>query len=832
MIYSCCTERRRNAILEHPTLNGIDFLEVLDDASLPNAQRQRTLFVHFIKPLASNELSADNVRIEGGERITNIAVTNASIGTGSDANVLTVNVNAAGDFSYYTLRLIRGDENIAENDLSAPDGIDPQRASVEFSFKVECGSDFDCAPQNDCPPEIRDEPEINYLAKDYASFRQLMLDRMSALMPQWRERNPADVGIALVELLAYVADHLSYEQDAIATEAYLGTARRRVSVRRHARLVDYHMHDGCNARVWIHLRVNADTNLAKGTQFLTRVSDSPIRIAPNSREYDDALAQNPEVFEAMHDARLFVAHNDLFFYTYGAQECCLPRGATRATLRGKLENLLQGDVLIFEEVIGPETGIADDANPAHRHAVRLTRVNVTQDPLGGRFENPPNDDPVDVTEIEWSEEDALPFPLCISSKVGQEIISDVSIAHGNIVLADHGLTLASESLGTVPASAMTYAPTRSGDPCAVRDVRRNVPIPPRFRPFLKNAQLTFANVYDANASARDSVRTTPSSALAALFLKSALGTNNAMWNAQRDLLNSAADANEFVVEIESDGRAYIRFGDNTHGKRPDSGTEFLATYRVGNGAAGNVGADSIVHVVSGDGSIDAVRNPLAARGGQDAETIQDVRERAPYAFRTQERAVTPDDYARMAERRGDIQRAAARFRWTGSWRTVFVTADRFGGASIDENFENALLEFFERYRMAGHDVEIDAPRYVSLEIEMRVCVQADYFKSDVERALLEIFNPRVLSDGTRGVFHPDHFTFGQAVYLSQLYAAAQNVAGVDSVEITKFQRQGIESKAALKSGKLELGRLEIARCDNNANFPERGVFRLIMLGGK
>ena len=49
-------------------------------------------------------------------------------------------------------------------------------------------------------------------------------------MPAWTERNPADLGIALVEMLAYVGDALSYQQDAIATEAYLGTARRRVSV--------------------------------------------------------------------------------------------------------------------------------------------------------------------------------------------------------------------------------------------------------------------------------------------------------------------------------------------------------------------------------------------------------------------------------------------------------------------------------------------------------------------------------------------------------------------------------------------------------------------------
>jgi hypothetical protein len=50
-------------------------------------------------------------------------------------------------------------------------------------------------------------------------------------------------------MLAYAADQLSYYQDAVATEAYLGTARRRTSARRHARLVDYFMHDGANARL-------------------------------------------------------------------------------------------------------------------------------------------------------------------------------------------------------------------------------------------------------------------------------------------------------------------------------------------------------------------------------------------------------------------------------------------------------------------------------------------------------------------------------------------------------------------------------------------------------
>jgi hypothetical protein len=115
---------------------------------------------------------------------------------------------------------------------------------------------------------------------------------------------------------------------------------------------------------------------------------------------------------------------------------------------------------------------------------------------------------------------------------------------------------------------------------------------------------------------------------------------------------------------------------------------------------------------------------------------------------------------------------------------------------------------------------------------MRVCVEPDYFRSDVKAALLQTFSSRRLPDGRRGVFHPDNFTFGQAVYLSPLYAAAEAIDGIASAQITTFQRQGQASHEALDRGKLELGRLEIARLENNPDFPERGVFRVSLEGGK
>ena len=308
------------------------------------------------------------------------------------------------------------------------------------------------------------------------------------------------------------------------------------------------------------------------------------------------------------------------------------------------------------------------------------------------------------------------------------------------------------------------------------------------------------------------------------------------WQARADLLQSAADDNHFVVEIESDGQAQLRFGDDTLGRRPKPDSEFTADYRIGNGAAGNIGAEALAHVHTGNALLAAatstIRNPLAARGGVEPETMEQVRAYAPAAYRTQKRAVTEADYAAVAGRHPGVQRALATFRWTGSWHTVFITVDRQQGKPVDGAFEASVRRFVEPFRMAGHDIEVDGPLPVSLEIDMHVCAEPAYFRADVKRELLELFSTREFADGRLGLFHPDNFTFGQTVYLSPLIAAAQAVAGVTSVQIDKFQRQGKPDNKPLAAGKLELGRLEIARCDNDGNFPEHGVFNLSVGGGK
>lgn len=823
MLYFCCDQRRRSAVLTS-SLNGIDYLEVLDSNAPTPADRQLIVLVYLLKVPTGITLTPDNLRIEGGDRIPDIKVTQVT--TFPDSKVVQVRVNQWGDYSPYTLRFVRG-----KSDLLSPDWIDPVLSAIQFSFKVECPTDFDCQTERVCPPEVPTSPEINYLAKDYASFRQLMLDRLSVLMPQWKERNPADMGIALVELLAYVGDDLSYQQDAIATEAYLGTARRRTSIRRHARLVDYFMHDGCNARVWVQIQVSGDAVLPQGMPLITQLAGQPI-VLP-ATVLMQVIRQGATIFETMEEAKLFALHNEMEFYTWGSQKCCLPKGSTRATLKGHYPDLKVGMVLVFEEKLGPKTGRPEDADPTHRWAVRLTQVSPTTDLIGGQFANPPNANPVEVTEIAWAIADALPFPLCLSARSDrehrQQYHDKVSVALGNIILADHGITVAREPLAPVPEPHLFRVPTAVGDRCADSPLD---PVPPRFRPALQQSPLTQVVPYNPKESAQSAMRWDLQQTLPAIVLNGALGQTPTLWQPQRDLLNSNPASPEFVVETETDGIAYLRFGDNQYGLRPAPGTQFSATYRVGNGVAGNLGAAALMHAVSSASAITTVRNPLPAVGGVDPETLEDVRQRAPYAFRIQERAVTPEDYAEVAERHPDVQKAAATFRWTGSWRTVFVTIDRRGGLSVDAPFKARIRQFLERYRMAGYDLEVDAPRFVSLEIEMQVCVKPNYFRSQVKAALLNVFSDRTLPDGRLGIFHPDYFTFGQPVYLSPLYAAAQAVDGVSSLQITVFQRQGTPNKTAIAQGQLEFGRLEIARLNNDPDFPERGVLRLTLLGGK
>jgi predicted phage baseplate assembly protein len=272
---------------------------------------------------------------------------------------------------------------------------------------------------------------------------------------------------------------------------------------------------------------------------------------------------------------------------------------------------------------------------------------------------------------------------------------------------------------------------------------------------------------------------------------------------------------------------------------------FRAVYRIGNGGAGNVGAEALSHVaLSPVGNVfTTVRNPLAAGGGVDPETIAEVQQWAPQALRAEQfRAVTEADYAAVARRLPQVQSAVAGFRWTGSWYTVFVgvqpssTTDLVlkpnGVTLLTDSLRQTVFDFLTSYRQTGYDLEIRPPQFLPLEIDLSICTAPGYFRGDVEQAVFNALSSHILPEGTHGFFFPGNWVFGQSLYLSQLYAAVEAVQGVDSLEVTVFRQFGQPDNGELAKGVIMAGPWQIVQLDNDPNFEEHGVLKLTMLGGK
>ena len=859
-----CADERRRADLRpaaHP-LNGLDFVEYFEDEAAPPEQRHRLEAAFLKAPPVGLVGTPSAFAVEGGVRVVGVRVLDVAAHA-TDPLRLAVFVDKAGDVSTYRLVVDHAE-------------VDPELSEAGFSFKASCPSDFDCRREVICEEGAGEAPELDYLAKDHQSFRRQMLDLVAERNPDWTERLPADLGVALVELFAYAGDYLSYMQDAaVSTEAFLDTCLHRVSARRHALLIDYRMHDGRNAAGFAQFEAAAGTSgvVPQGAQLTTRIgrplqgqAAAPGVVIPlGTADFDaDPVLAEAEVFETTARARVTSNHDELRIHAWGNAECCLAAGATQAFLYGLGDgedpqafapDFEPGDFLLFEEVASPVTGLFADRDPARRQVVRIETVESASDPvyrdvLTGGVLTPraaAGDPVLPLQKVTWRPADALGFALCLSAETPETgRIDPVSVARGNVAPVDHGRTVV-EALG----------PPREG--------RGRWPIDTLA---LGRGPLTFHAVAEGAVRAADGrviggrhdlVAGAEDAAPAALLTIGFDSGESEVWAPVPDLLGSDAFDQHFVAEVENDGTAVLRFGDDRYGRRPLGAVSVSARYRIGNGRRGNLGAGALVHLLEPDAAlltdpanpgagpepfaaVTRVWQPLPARLGRDPETIDEVRELAPEAFRAEQfRAVTEADWAAAALKAPGVAAAKARFRWTGSWHTVFVavqpedeanlTRMPGGAVTLTPGFAAEVTAFLRRYKLAGYDLRVRAADYVPLEIDLEICVRRGHFRGDALAEVAARLSNRTFAPGRVGFFHPRAFGFGAPVHLSALVAAVEAVEGVSSTRVTLLKRYWGPEDDALDRGVIEMGDFEIALLSNDPNFPEQGVLRLTAVGG-
>lgn len=317
------------------------------------------------------------------------------------------------------------------------------------------------------------------------------------------------------------------------------------------------------------------------------------------------------------------------------------------------------------------------------------------------------------------------------------------------------------------------------------------------------------------------------------------------WDEVEDFSDSDAADRHYRVTRDNDGYLTIHFGDDLAGAAPQAGSPIAVRYRVGTGHAGHVAAGALTGfdpLAFPDPSqrITRVRNPFPAAPGRDPESLRQAKLMGPAQLRVQNRAVVPDDFERVLAAGVRVGgqlvvplQSRARIRHTGSWNTVVVSvdlADRRALAATDglrAAFETAL----RARKMAGVDVRVEDARYCPLHLALLVEVQPEHFARDVRRAVEQAL-AGTPSAGRAALFGAGSYRFGQAVYLSELYAAVMAVAGVHAVTVTRFKRLGDRYRDDAARGFIAVGPLEVARCDNDPAATEFGVLHVRTCGGK
>src|SRR5262249_49071976 len=255
------------------------------------------------------------------------------------------------------------------------------------------------------------------------------------------------------------------------------------------------------------------------------------------------------------------------------QDTLPPNQTVPANQTAVVPVLKKGDYLLFEEVLGPVTGLPADASPSHRQVVQIDEdPEVDQDPLfsnniaNGKLQPwQPLQTPLPLLRVHWRIQDAPTFPLCLSTRpVNLPLLRNVTVARGNIVLADHGITTG-ETV-TLPAPI--------GDPTNFRLPLSQSPLTMQIEP----QQVKYDPATLTLLTQRTDLTGSAPNAKPAVALSITFPADTELWVPVDDLLESSSFDQNFVVEVSNRGQGILRFGDEEYGRSVFGATAFRGVY--------------------------------------------------------------------------------------------------------------------------------------------------------------------------------------------------------------------------------------------------------------
>jgi hypothetical protein len=732
--------------------------------------------VHLAR--AAGGLTDADVEIGGGRSIVDLPYEIALV---NGATSFTVSFPERGDHSNYFVRLRTGGN----------DPLHPFFSSAEFNFYIECPAG-DCRPGTlTATPPPEPYPAVDLRNKDFRAFVRMLSEWVKVTNPNWADLAPASFERVLIELLSHHADMLSYYQDRVANEAFIGSARERFSMRQHATLLGYELFDGLAASTTLAFDVTNSGFVPDGLEVqASRLPD-----------------ESPVVFFIPARTRVEAENNSTGLIPAAwpqATTAAIPVGATSMLLWDHGTRLAPGLRIAFTQ------GAASQI---------VTLAEVAEIALPGWVQSPadpPNAVNQNVTQIAWSEPLLLPYRPWLAPEFR---------LHGNLVDARHGELRRArvESPAAPLPGEIVIELNRRNSIVAPLQLGTGAPIP-----LLRALEVPEGPVlFDSSGP----------------VMTVEIGGEE--WTRQTHLHNSQSYDLHYVATADENGRVWLQFGDGTRGRevRIDLATgstelPIRITYRVGDPVAGNCSRDTLTVIVPPPAgtSIEAeladlgattVTNVVPGAGGRRPESIDAAREAAPASLRhgPLQRAVALQDYADVARQLPEVARAAAKA-IDGIFNTVIVLVDPKDQTDLSEELRQRVFDHIDRLRMAGREHFVARPVYVPLTVVLALCVEPGFLRHEVRDRVLAELRPG--SGDRRGYFHPDELNFGQDVEVGELLAFVQSIAGVRAVKALEFRRSDTPDPAVVD--RIDLALTEVGRLDADEDFPENGVLLVQVVG--
>lgn len=266
----------------------------------------------------------------------------------------------------------------------------------------------------------------------------------------------------------------------------------------------------------------------------------------------------------------------------------------------------------------------------------------------------------------------------------------------------------------------------------------------------------------------------------------------------------SADSKVFTVEIASDGVAQIIFGNGINGKIPANRAEVTVSYRRGQGSGGNI-SEGRINFFDADSTVEgvSVTSSTATTGGTDFESIDSMKVNIPLMFRTQDRAVSLQDFKDLALRVPQVVKATCVA--TGSNIMVYGLPDQPNYLSesstsltVPTFIKDQIVTYFAPRTLVGASVgAANAVTLTPVNITATVAITDNYVANWVGSAV---------SDAIDSFFTFDKVSFGQTLSIGSLYKAIQSIEGVEYVTITVFSTSGSGTSNTLTAGSSALFR--------------------------